>query len=140
MIRPGALGLAMTDLFVSASAALMLVLAVLRPDPPVTVPLQADITAFCTEIGGRPALIVDGPPSVTLTAPDDLAALPGRLGLPLRLFYSIALAGAPGRPLPAACLSWATTDLVRAHNATVARPDYAGPPAIFSLGPLALTE
>ena len=31
MIRPGAMGIAMTDLFVSASAALMLVLAVLRP-------------------------------------------------------------------------------------------------------------
>ncbi|MBB95901.1 MAG: hypothetical protein CML68_15070 [Rhodobacteraceae bacterium] len=132
------MGIAMTDLFVSASAALMLVLAVLRPDPPVTTPLQADITAHCTETGGRPALVVPGDTPVILQGPADLAALPARLGLPPRLFYALALAGGPGHPIPASCLSWAATDLVRALNTQVARPDYAGPPAIFSLAPIAV--
>lgn len=137
MIRPGAMGIAMTDLFVSASAALMLVLAVLRPDPPVTPPIQADITAYCTETGGHPALLVEGDRPLLLESPEDLAALPARLDLVPRLFYSIAIAGDANHPIPASCLAWASTDLVRALNADVARPGYAGPPAIFSLGPLA---
>lgn len=140
MIRPGAMGIAMTDLFVSASAALMLVLAVLRPDPPVTPPIQADITAWCTETGGRPALRVDTDRVILLETPEDLAALPARLDLPPRLFYSLAIAGDADNPIPATCLAWASADLVRALNADVARPGYAGPPAIFSLGPLAVAQ
>ncbi|MEM8729471.1 MAG: hypothetical protein AAGF79_06085 [Pseudomonadota bacterium] len=139
MIRSGALGIAMTDLFVSAAAALMLVLAVLRPDPPVHTPVQADITAICIEQGERPALQVMADPPVILATPQDLAALPEALGLPPRLFYGLAIAGGPGQPISTACLSWASRDLVRALNADVARPDYTGPPAIFSLAPLALT-
>lgn len=136
----GAMGIAMTDLFVSASAALMLVLAVLRPDPPVVTPIQADITAHCTESGGLPALAIPADPPILIESPADLAALPARLGLPPRLFYTLALAGGPGHPVSASCLTWATTDLVRALNTEIARPGYDGPPAIFSLGLLALDE
>ncbi|MGR3804780.1 hypothetical protein [Marinibacterium profundimaris] len=138
MMRSGAIGIALTDLFVSASAALMLVLAVLRPDPPVTTPLQADITAHCTETGGLPALEIPGDPPILVESPADLAALPARLDLPPRMFYALALAGGPGRTVPASCLAWASADLVRALNRQVASPGYDGPPAIFSLGPLAL--
>ena len=65
----GAMGSAMTDLFVSASAALMLVLAVLRPDPPVVTPIQADITAHCTESGGLPALTIPADPPILIERP-----------------------------------------------------------------------
>ncbi|WP_428925337.1 hypothetical protein [Marinibacterium sp. SX1] len=129
----------MTDLFISASAALMLVLAVLRPDPPVAPPIQADITAWCTTAGQRPALLVETDPPILVQGPADLAALPGRMGLDPRLFYTLALAGSPDRPLPASCLAWATRDLVRALNADIARPDHTGPAAIFSLAPLAIS-
>ncbi|MEL6958744.1 MAG: hypothetical protein AAGL89_07325 [Pseudomonadota bacterium] len=40
-------GIVMTDLFISATAALLLVLAVARPSPPVALPVQADLSVTC---------------------------------------------------------------------------------------------
>lgn len=45
-------GIVMTDLFISATAALLLVLAVARPSPPVALPVQADLSVTCVRTTG----------------------------------------------------------------------------------------
>jgi len=119
------IGLAMTDLFISGAAALLCMLAVMRQTPDVPLPIQADIRAACPSVAaieaGNTGLVLmptgrepSGNP-VMVRAPEDLAAAPATLGLPPRLFYTIALT--PGEtPLTATCLDWVQGDLIRPYN------------------------
>lgn len=136
-------GIVMTDLFVSATAALLLVLAVLQPIPPIRLPIQADLIARCPDGDPAPATPLalvagsdpDGP-SVSALGPTELGAAPVRLGLPARLFYTIAVEGTAGGPVSAACLDWITRDFVRAYNGALAEADrLTQPRAIFAVAP-----
>lgn len=138
----------MTDLFVSAAAALMMILAISRPTPDIPLPIQADMFGTCpeastilTEAGDRPALSVTRATQpgtvdpVLVPTPEDLWTLPARLGLQPRLFYTIALIEGPA-PVTAACADWALNQLVRTANT---KADISGtgkptsPPPIFGL-------
>lgn len=137
-----AAGIVMTDLFVSATAVLLLVLAVVQPTPPVQLPIQADLVARCLEAGqgsGAQLALSAGTdptgPGVLITDPADLVGTPARLGLPPRLFYTIAVVGTQARPVTAACLSLVERDFVRAHNDSLIRADRrsGAPRAIFAV-------
>ena len=141
------LNIAATDLFISATAALLVVLAVLRPTPPVELPIQADLEGYCTlDVEARPVTLVLGVPGHAVDAaplsvrePAELAQAPTLLDLAPGLFYMIALV--PGRDgrLLSDCLTWVRDDLVRAHNASMLQPELsstaAGTRAIFTLAP-----
>jgi hypothetical protein len=138
----------MTDLFVSAAAALMMILAITRPTPDIPLPIQADFIATCpgpamivTDSGDRPALSVTDADASTANAhvlvasPEDLWALPARFGMEPRLFYTIALTSGD-EALTAACANWALNDLVRTANMnadTASNPGATNAPAIFGL-------
>lgn len=118
------LGIVMTDLFISASAALLMVIAVLRTTPPIPVPIQADIVATCPPaaiLSAREPVMSMRPggregATIKVGGPGDLASLPADLGLRPRLFYSIGVIAGEGAPLSAACLRWAQDSLVRTYN------------------------
>lgn len=124
----GGLGIVMTDLFLSATAALLVVLAVANPTPPVPMPIQADLVATCPERNGgvvghfilRSAAEPDGPTAV-VSKPEDLSEAVSVAGLQAALFYSVALIPRVGTPVSAACLSRFTTDIIRAHNSGLSR-------------------
>jgi hypothetical protein len=133
---PGNVSIAMTDLFLSATAALLIVLAVLRPTPPVTLPIQADLVARCTlETNGvevfdprqtdRPAILIDRTRA--------LSSVPERLGLAPKLFYTIALSDPQG--VSADCAQTVLNGYVRAHNEAVQslNPGTKASRAIFTL-------
>ncbi len=137
----------MTDLFVSAAAALMIILAIARPTPDIPLPIQADLLATCPDAAAflseaaAPALSVTlaeqsgSVDPVLVPTPEDLWALPARLGLQPRLFYTVALVGGQ-HPVTAACADWALNDLVRTANSNagnVAASHPVSPPAIFGL-------
>lgn len=128
----------MTDLFVSATASLLVVLTLVRPTPPLPMPIQADLLAFCPPdpkgtivfvAAARPA-----GPRFAVAQPDDLAAAPARLGLKPALLYAVAVTSESGAGVDAACFARVRDDLVRARNSTVAAADRkaAGPRAIFA--------
>ena len=155
MTRPpelmsGGLGVAMTDLFISAGAAIVMVIALSRPTPRVELPPQADIIATCPEAstfqGGDGAIVMrrdaaDTTSAVPVVSPEDLAATPATLGLPARLFYTIALEDTPNQPVSAACLRWVQNDLIRAHHRRLLErdPAYRTRRCVFSLAPVPVT-
>lgn len=141
------LNIAATDLFISATAALLVVLAVLRPMPPVDLPTQADLVGHCTmDAEARPVALTLGvperevaPPHIEVHNPAELAQAPRTLGLAPRLFYVIALVPDAGGRLASDCLRWVRDDLVRPHNSRMSLSEPAnsalGTRAIFTLVP-----
>ena len=120
----------MTDLFISATAALLLVLAVMQPTPPVPIPIQSDLLVRCPEpdaaekwpLALYAAANPEAPP-LLVDRPADLGLAPARLGLPPRLFYTIALQQPIDSPVSAGCLSFVVRDLVRRYNRSLTESD-----------------
>lgn len=140
----GGFGIVMTDIFVAATAALLLTLAVARPEPPVSRPVQADLVVLCPRVeqGDFVLLAADTakkarPPMVAVTNPADLARAVEKLGLPPRMFYTIALAASPARPMQAECLRTFQRKIVDKHNQGVTRPGaLSDGRMIFGLAPV----
>jgi hypothetical protein len=138
-------GVAVTDIFICASAALLVALALSRNTPEVPVPIQADIVATCppadaVEAGGA-RLALRAPKGaatpVPVGSPADLAAAPDALGLPPRLYYTLAVTAGEGAPLSAACLRWVQDGLVRRYNARVGTLTARGAPRpVFGVAPV----
>lgn len=145
------LAIAATDLFVSATAALLVVLAIMRPVPPVELPIQSDLVAHCTmDASSMPVTLEISVPGnagdVTpfqVSDPSQMAQVPGALGLPPRLFYMIALSPNGQGKLLSDCVAWARDTLVREHNAGMFQPGPANNAtptrAIFTLAIAAQT-
>lgn len=135
----------MTDLFISATAALLLCLAVSRTTPDIPLPVQADLILSCPAPNSpmaTPFLVVlaadPGGIVASVGNPDDLAAVPGVLGLPPALFRTIAVMGTASAPVSASCMRRLTEDIVRPHNARLAaKPPAAGlSQAVFAVAPI----
>lgn len=146
--RAAGVGIVMTDLFVSAAAALMMILAITRPTPDIPLPVQADFLATCLQ-ATQAATDEAGLYTLSLTpnhaeseiqpviadAPGDLWTLPDRFGEPPRLFYTIALVDG-AEPVTGACADWALNDLVRTANSNADSFEANGtsaPPPIYGL-------
>jgi len=135
----------MTDVFVSATAALLLCLAVSRTTPDVPLPVQADLILTCPAPDAlkttpfQVALASD-PDGLTAPAgnPDELAAVPRVLGLPPSLFRTIAVRATEAAPVSVTCLRRLSEDVVRPHNARLAtKPPATGlSHAVFAVGPV----
>lgn len=126
-------GLAATDVFLAATGALLLVLAIAAPYQPQRLQIQADIVATCNAASEPPILTVWATAGTIETdeysqiALEGLADLPGRLGLTPRLQYTVALVPDAAGTLPMACVSHLRDGLLRPHNASLSRPDALGP-------------
>ena len=138
-------GIVMTDLFISATAALLLCLAVSRTTPDVPLPVQADLILSCPAPGAPKATpfqvaLASDPdgPKVSVGTPDELAAVPGGLGLPPAMFRTIAVRATEAAPVSATCLRRLTEDIVRPHNSNLAtKPPAVGlSHAVFAVGPV----
>jgi hypothetical protein len=135
-------GIVMTDLFISATAALLMVLAVMRNHPPTPVPLQADILARCENgEGANPVLVMSkqgGDARFTIGKPEDLGAVPALLGLPARMIYMISLESGPDTPLATQCLRWAKFGIVKSWNDLLRDTPEDAPAshAIFMIAPV----
>lgn len=144
----GASGIAMTDLFISATAALLIVLAISRPQPPQELPIQADLLARCVMDADAPVALEitraamigeDAPVDETqarVDAPGGLAAVPEELSLSPGLFYMIALVPDAAGVLRSDCFHWARDEIVRAYNDTLSdRSEEGETGALFTLSP-----
>lgn len=103
-------GIVMTDVFVSATAALLMVLAIARPAPPTPLPIQAEITVSCeTSEQGEyvfqawPTHILDAERR-TILSPEDFAVAVQQMNLPKALLYKVVVIGKNVSGLPAGCL------------------------------------
>ena len=137
-LQGAGLTLVMTDLFISAAGALVIVLALARTDAPRPVPVQADLVALCPDPPGgalrlttperlsRDGAGADGP------AIGDAAGL--RAGverlLPPSLFVTLALVDLPARPVTPACLARTRGDILRPYALALQVPDAAVAPAV----------
>ena len=145
---PGGFGIVMTDLFISSTAALLIVLAVSKPTPINALPIQADLVATCHRSvasdsewyavfrAGHDAARDDE--GIVVKTPQEMAEAPTQLGLQARLFYSVALAIGAHEQAFGECLHWFTYDLVRAHNTSLSEPRNGGPVgsrAVFAVSP-----
>lgn len=127
-VRNTGIGLVMTDLFVSAAAALMMIIAITKPSPDIPLPIQADLIATCPSamqllseaseqaaLSVLPATPAEGIDPFLAKTPEDLWDLPEAFGLFPQLFYTIALVDGV-EPVTAACADWVLNDLVRSAN------------------------
>jgi hypothetical protein len=129
----GALMLAMTDLFVSATATLLVVLALASPYPPKPFPVQADLVMLCPESGSATKEFVLFPASaVTFREKGgtlrpvttihfvrnhrELSRIVSAMKLPAKHMLTIALAPSTGRPLTANCFATVSRQLVSRYN------------------------
>jgi hypothetical protein len=134
-------GLVMTDLFVSATAALLIVLAVARPSAPVPTPVQADVIATCkTEDEGNMTFEVSTPEreleaTFQLGTAEEFAQSVQMMNLTPSLFYTVAILPLPEQPVSVQCITEFTGRIVREHNRAVSNPDFSelGNRAIFSV-------
>ena len=134
-------GLVMTDLFVSATAALLIVLAVARTSPPVPLPVQADVIATCiTNEDGTTFFEVsksEGPPEMSYQAQSsaEFAQSVVLLNLTPALFHTVAILPQVDRPLSAECISEFTVRIVREHNRAASTAEFSQDAArtIFSV-------
>lgn len=100
----------MTDVFVSATAALLMVLAVARPSPPTPLPIQADITVSCETSEQREYIFQAWPTHIldavrhTILIPEDFAIAVQQMNLPKALLYRVVVIGTNTSGLPAGCL------------------------------------
>jgi len=138
-------GIVMTDLFISATAALLLCLAVSRTTPDIPLPVQADLIALCptpNSPDGTPYIVALASDPAGISAkvgsPEDLAAVPRLLGLPPALFRTIAVMATSASPVSATCVRRLTEDIVKPHNDQLAtEPAAAGSSrAVFAVGPV----
>lgn len=125
-------GIVLTDLFISATAALLLVLAVARPSPPVALPVQADMRAICYEttdggVGFELAAFADAAPPVSeapvadapamrIQTREDFARATRALQLSAQLFVKIALTSDAQGPAGPTCLRVFEQDIMRPLN------------------------
>ena len=123
MIVSQASALAMADLFISATAALLMVLAVSQPFEPLPLPIQADLLASCPENkdgAGKSAVIrpwgetAGEPREVRIAA--DLANAPAALGLPPKSYYLLAVVPGADGVIAGRCFSFVANDLVGRSN------------------------
>ena len=122
--------MAMTDLFISATAALLIVLAVSQPHEPQPLPVQADIIAFCpvepAENDANTTLSVMFQPAAQpgtepreVTRFAEMAGLPEALGLDPQPYYSIAVVPDSDGRLTGACFGQVSQGFAREHNAAL---------------------
>lgn len=125
-------GIVLTDLFISATAALLLVLAVARPSPPVALPVQADMRATCYETadGGVgfelaafadaappvPDAAVSDAPAILVQTREDFARATRALQLSAQLFVKVALTSDAQGPAGPTCLRVFEQDIMRPLN------------------------
>lgn len=142
-----AAGMAATDVFLAATAALLLVLAVSAPNRPLRLPIQADLLAMCDAFSVPPVLVLRGAqppedgaawPEIELKSPSDLVDAPAQLGLDARLQYAVALIPDADGVLPMTCVVFLRNDLIRTHNASLSQPDGRGP--VYTLSVVANPE
>ena len=134
-------GLAMTDLFISATAALLTVLAVSQPFEPQPRPIQADLLATCPpeteeELVAR-ALMRRADQSaveaVSVARAADLSALPTELGLAAKPYYLLAVVRDSRGVISGRCYAFIAQELAKTRNSRlddIARDD-TGPRAVF---------
>lgn len=110
-------GIVMTDVFVSATAALLMVLAVARPSPPTPLPVQAEITVSCetSEQGDYvfhtwPTHIIDADRR-PIMSPQDFAVAVLQMALPPALLHKVVVIGTNTSGLPAGCLQAFKTNI-----------------------------
>ncbi|MGF1528132.1 MAG: hypothetical protein ACFCBW_15245 [Candidatus Competibacterales bacterium] len=131
----------MTDLFVSASAALLMVIVLSHPDTPLPLPVQTDLIALCPAPPGAHAPFTLFPasalkpkaeggvelvgPGVAFADVEGLALALGSTVAPVELFFTLGLTGAPGRPLPPECLRRLKQGIVSPYNDRTAEGDFA---------------
>ena len=119
----GGIGIAMTDLFISAAAALLLVLAILKPQPPTPLPIQSNAFVYCpvAEQTVAPSYRLQNTPDGTdefadITDPDMLHDALTAIGITGQLMVTLSIVGAPERPLTGTCLRDFTINFVRKAN------------------------
>ncbi|MGR3492197.1 MAG: hypothetical protein ACU0DW_09075 [Shimia sp.] len=122
----GGAAIAMTDVIISATAALLIGLALAANERPQPMPVQADLRIFCE---GDAVMVGDGTRAIPVTAAT-LGTAPPAFELPPRLFYSLALVPGP-EGLGTECLSRVQRDVVRGWNDGLT----ARPGAVFSVQP-----
>ncbi len=142
----------MTDLFISATAALLIVLAMARPQVPTDLPVQADILGFCppmkkeqgylivsaAEFDRQTATLPKTASQVVVDALDAFELAVSNLGFSQHLFYSIALVSGENRPLTPACVKHFSDVLVGKHNRSLSdKSVIPGSRAVFAVEPVA---
>lgn len=133
--RPGqGIMIAMTDLFLSATATLLVVLAVSRTETPTPLPVQADFLLFCpsSSTQGAGSFLLVPAAQVRQSAAGDLVASASsgiavqnqhmlgravaRQQSPLGMVITIAAVAANDRPLTGTCYQQMRDALVAPHN------------------------
>ena len=122
-------GIVMTDLFLSATAALLVVLALANEIPATKIPIQADLISYCVtnetmhgDFELRLGKTLEGPFSYVVRTPKDLALAPVALGLPPRLYYTLALMSSnvagdsSKKTFLADCAAWADRKIISKWN------------------------
>lgn len=116
-------GIVLTDVFVSATAALLIVLAVAQPSPPAPLPIQADIAVTCRTADQGEYVFQILPTHTTATdkvlirSALDFAVAVHQMNMPAALLYKVAVIGEDGTPLASGCLQAFKTDVVWPLNA-----------------------
>lgn len=151
--RHGAgLMLVMTDLFVSASATLLVILSLAKNKVPDFLPVQADLVALCPEKAGgafrlmtavQAAEVQTGtrpfPLGVPVRDANDLRRLAELPGLFPALLHVVALAGSASTPLDAACLIRFRREIITAqNNALTSAEPREGLRRIFTVVPISM--
>ncbi|MGR3466862.1 MAG: hypothetical protein ACU0CI_03210 [Shimia sp.] len=116
----------MTDVIISATAALLIGLALAANETPQPMPVQADLRIFCA---GEEVRIGDGTRAIPITGAT-LGTAPPAFDLPPRLFYALALVPGP-EGLSPECLRRVQRDVVSAWNDGLNQR----PGAVFSVQP-----
>lgn len=122
----GPIGIVLTDIFLAATAAILLLLAVLQDNPDIPLPVQADFVLQCGRDGEfRLSVAGDETPMVVLPDASEIGAAVVAMATAPRLFQTLALIqGEDG--LPAACLQSATSAVRRWNTALGEGLDGAG--------------
>nr|VFJ90503.1 MAG: hypothetical protein BECKH772A_GA0070896_100229 [Candidatus Kentron sp. H]VFJ91680.1 MAG: hypothetical protein BECKH772B_GA0070898_100209 [Candidatus Kentron sp. H]VFJ98293.1 MAG: hypothetical protein BECKH772C_GA0070978_100209 [Candidatus Kentron sp. H] len=143
----GVLMLAMTDLFVSATATLLVVLTLASPDSPTPLLVQADLVMLCSEPDAGSAEFALFPasavafrkeagtlrPGTTIHTVSDqtgMARAVAAMELPAKPMLTVALAPAPDRPLTATCFATATMRLLSRYHHLSNDPHEAAVPTL----------
>ena len=114
----GALGLVLTDLFIAATATILMLLAVLRETPDIPIMIQADLRMTCVAGGGFMLSRLDRDDTViSVTGAAQLGPAIASLDIRPRLFQTVALVPGPDG-LAANCLAQAQ-EIVRSWNASL---------------------
>lgn len=125
-------GIVMTDVFVSATAALLMILAVARPSPPTPLPIQAEITVSCETSEQGDYVFQTWPTDIAdterrlINTPRDFAVAVKQMALPPALLYKVAVIANDHSTLPAGCL--------QAFKTIITWPLNRGPAIKFETG------